>query len=319
MTPVTTVDYHTAGEPFRIVTGGVPPIPGRDVLEKRRWAMENIDQVRRLLVMEPRGHADMYGGFPVRPDDDGAELGVLFFHNEGFSTACGHGTIALVTWALERGPLAGGRADGEHEVVVDVPSGRLRTWAAMRSGDVMEVRFRNVPSFVYRTRVEVCGIVADVAYGGAFYAIADAPDGIGAAQLPRLVELGRRIKDELNRAAGIVHPLEPRLRDIYGVIWVDGDRNVTVFADGEVDRSPCGSCTSARLALRHHQGATGVGDSWTVRSIIDTEFRGTVLEETRVAGMPAIIPEVAGAAHMTGRHEFVLEDADPLGTGFLLR
>lgn len=318
MDPVTTVDYHTAGEPFRIVTGGVPPIPGRDVLDKRRWAMAHVDGVRRLLVMEPRGHADMYGGFPVEPDDAGADLGVLFFHNEGFSTACGHGTIALVAWALERGPLAG-RPDGDHEVTVDVPSGRLRTWATLRGGDVTEVRFRNVASYVHETAVDVAGTRVDIAYGGAFYAVAGAPRGIGVAELPDLVARGRRIKDELNATREIVHPLEPRLRDVYGVIWEDGDRNLTVFADGEVDRSPCGSCTSARLALRRHRGRIDVGEPWTVRSIIDTTFRGTIVAETRVAGRPAVIPEVAGAAHMTGRHEFVLEPADSLGAGFLLR
>jgi proline racemase len=318
MTPVSTTDYHTAGEPFRIVTGGVPAIPGRDALEKRRWAMEHLDEVRRLLVMEPRGHADMYGGFPFPPEDGGADLGVLFFHNDGFSTACGHGTIALVAWGLERGPLAG-RADGEHEVTVDVPSGRLRTWATLRDGDVDEVRFRNVPSFVLQPGVTVAGVTADIAYGGAFYAVADAPAGVSVPELPRLIALGRAVKDELNRRGGIVHPLEPRLRDIYGVIWVEGDRNVTVFANGEVDRSPCGSCTSARVALRHHRGQMRPGDAWTARSIIDTEFRATLVEETEVAGRPAVVPEVAGSAHMTGRHEFVLEPADPLGTGFLLR
>ena len=317
MGPVTTVDYHTAGEPFRIVIGGVPPIPGRDVLEKRRWAMEHLDGVRRLLVMEPRGHADMYGGFPIEPGA-GADLGVLFFHNEGFSTACGHGTIALVTWALERGPLRGA-ADGEREVTVDVPSGRLRTWARVRGGDVEEVRFRNVPSYVHETGIDVCGVRVDVAYGGAFYAIADAPGGIAPDRLPALVALGRRIKGELNRSRDIVHPTEPRLRDVYGVIWVDGERNVTVFADGEVDRSPCGSCTSARLALRHHRGEMAVGDTLTARSVIDTAFRGTIVAVTDLAGRPAVVPDVAGAAHLTGRHEFVLEDADLLGTGFLLR
>lgn len=317
MDPVTTVDYHTAGEPFRIVTGGVPAIPGHDVLDKRRWAMGHLDRVRRLLALEPRGHADMYGGFPVEPGA-GGDLGVLFFHNEGFSTACGHGTIALVTWALERGPLAG-RPDGEHEVTVDVPSGRLRTWARLRAGDVEEVRFRNVPSFVHDTGVEAAGLRVDIAYGGAFYAVADAPDGVRPAELPRLVDLGRRIKDELNASREISHPVEPRLRDVYGVIWEDGDRNLTVFADGEVDRSPCGSCTSARLARRHARGTLGVGEEWTVRSIIDTELRGRVVAETEVAGLPAVVPEVAGSAHMTGRHEFVLEARDPLGEGFLLR
>ena len=318
---IRTTDYHTAGEPFRIVVGGVPRLQGRTILEKRRWAAEHLDDVRRLLVAEPRGHADMYGCFVTEPVDEGAQLGVVFFHNEGYSTACGHGTIALVTWALESGRLAGAgeRDDGEREVRVDSPSGRLHTWACVAHGDVKAVRFRNVPSFVWRRGVEVEGTMVDIAFGGAFYAIAPAPLPLDSEHLPALIERGRRIKNVLNRADDVVHPLEPALRDIYGVIWVDGDRNVTVFADGQVDRSPCGSGTSARLALLDASGELARGKSLCHRSIVGTEFLGRVIGDAEVAGMPAVITEVEGSAHLTGHHEFVLEAGDPLGTGFLLR
>jgi len=144
---VRTVDYHTAGEPFRIVTGGVEPLEGRTILERRRFAAEHLDDVRRLLVNEPRGHADMYGCFVTEPEDEGADLGVVFFHNAGYSTACGHGTIALVTWAIESGRVEA--REPETHVVVDVPSGRLETWADVADGRVRSVRFRNVPSFVW--------------------------------------------------------------------------------------------------------------------------------------------------------------------------
>src|SRR5437588_11056246 len=154
---VSAVDYHTAGEPFRIVTGGIPPLPGGTILEKRRYALEHLDHVRELLVNEPRGHADMYGGFVTEPEDAGADLGVVFFHNEGYSTACGHGTIALVTWALESGRLPR-REAGETEVVVDAPSGRLRCTAVCRAGRVVSVRFLNVPSFVLATDLTVAGV-----------------------------------------------------------------------------------------------------------------------------------------------------------------
>src|SRR5437762_8122265 len=154
---VTTVDYHTAGEPFRIVSGGVPSLRGRTILEKRRYALDHLDDIRQLLVFEPRGHADMYGGFVTEPEDAGAQLGVVFFHNAGYSTACGHGTIALVTWAIETGVVAGPR------VVVDVPSGRLETEARVEDGDVVSVRFKNVPSYVWETNV-LPGV--DVAFGG---------------------------------------------------------------------------------------------------------------------------------------------------------
>jgi proline racemase len=311
---VETVDYHTGGEPFRIVTGGVPPLEGATILDKRRFAREHGDDVRKLLVNEPRGHADMYGCFVTEPEDEGADLGVVFFHNEGYSTACGHGTIALVTWALEAGRIEA--QEPETRVVVDVPSGRLETWAGVEGGNVRSVRFRNVPAFVHSP---------GVTFGGAFYASVE--ERVEQSELPRLIELGRRIKTELESEREIVHPLEPELNGIYGVVfWQHEDdgpplvqRNVAVFADGEVDRSPCGSGTSARLALLAAEGRIGVGDELLHRSIVGSEFRARIVAETEVAGLPAVVTEVEGSAHLTGRHEFVLEPEDDLGLGFLLR
>jgi proline racemase len=322
---VQTVDYHTAGEPFRIVTGGVPSLEGRTILEKRRFAAERLDHVRRLLVHEPRGHADMYGCFVTEPEDDGADLGVVFFHNAGYSTACGHGTIALVTWALESGRLEPGA--GERRVVVDVPSGRLETVARVEDGRVTAVRFRNVPSFVVARGLEAAGLTADVAFGGAFYASVLARIPVLPGALTRFIELGRRIKEELESRQEFVHPLEPELRDIYGVIFwqpeEDGpplvQRNVTVFADGEVDRSPCGSGTSARLALLDARGELTRGQELRHLSVIGTEFRARVVDDAEVAGLPAVITEIEGSAHLTGRHEFGLDPSDPLPDGFFLR
>jgi proline racemase/trans-L-3-hydroxyproline dehydratase len=315
MDTIRTVDYHTACEPFRIVVGGVPRPPGGTVLRQRAWAREHLDGVRRLLVEEPRGHTDMYGCFVT--DSAVADLGVVFFHNEGYSTACGHGTIALVTWALESGRLAS--AQGEVEVTVEVPSGVLRTWATVRGGDVPAVRFHNVPSFVLRRAVTAAGCTVDVAFGGAFYAIAPAPVPIDRAGLGELVERARAVRAALNRAGDVVHPLEPELRDVYGVMWTDGARNVTVFADGAVDRSPCGSGTSARLALLDATGELPRGRPLRHESVVATVFEGRVVGDAEVAGIPAVITEVGGSAHLTGRHEFVLEPDDPLGPGFLLR
>ncbi|HXM58838.1 MAG TPA: proline racemase family protein [Candidatus Dormibacteraeota bacterium] len=317
MGPIRTVDYHTAGEPFRIVVGGVAPLPGGSVLAQRRWAIEHADGVRRLLVNEPRGHADMYGCFVTRATH--ADLGAVFFHNEGFSTACGHGTIALVTWALESGRLPAPEGQAEVEVSVEAPSGVVRTRATVRDGDVTVVRFRNVPAFVVRRGVEAAGHTVDLAFGGAFYAIAPAPAPLDRDGLPRLIERGRAVRRALNAAGGVVHPLEPELRDVYGVVWTDGDRNVTVFADGEVDRSPCGSGTSARLALLDATGELRRGQPLRHRSLVGTEFVGRVVADADVAGLPAVVTEVEGSAHLTGRHEFILEPDDPLGTGFLLR
>ena len=319
---VETVDYHTAGEPFRIVTAGAEPLAGATILDKRRDAAARQDHVRRLLVNEPRGHADMYGCFVCEPED-GGDLGVVFFHNAGYSTACGHGTIALVTWALEEGVLPS--QGGEQRVVVDVPSGRLETWATVSDGKVRSVRFRNVPSFVWRAGLIAGGREVEVAFGGAFYA--SCPERVEPGELSRLIELGREIKRELEAAHEIVHPVERELRDVYGVIfWQHEDdgpslvqRNVTVFADGEVDRSPCGSGTSARLALLDASGGLPRGAELVHRSIVGTEFRARVVGETVVAGTPAVVTEIEGSAFRTGRHVFELDPGDELGDGFLLR
>ena len=328
-TIVTTTDYHTGGEPFRIVTGGVPPLEGASILDKRRYAMENFDHVRKLVVYEPRGHADMYGCFVTDASDDDGDLGVVFFHNEGYSTACGHGTIALVTWALESGRVVPGGPSPA--VVVDAPSGRLTTVARMDGDRVASVRFTNVPSFVWKTGVEVTTsagrVRCDVSYGGAFYAsVAATHVGLSVApeDLPRLIELGREVKRAIEDAHDVVHPDEPELRGVYGVIFFEdaapgehalGQRNVTIFADGEVDRSPCGSGTSARLALLDTSGELPRRATLRHESIVGSVFVARVSDEVDAG----VITEVEGSAYRTGAHEFFLDPADPIGTGFLLR
>jgi proline racemase len=321
---ISTVDYHTAGEPFRIVSGGAPLLRGRTILEKRRYALENLDDIRRLLVFEPRGHADMYGAFVTEPDDEGADLGVVFFHNAGYSTACGHGTIALVTWAIDAGLIR--PKMGTAEVVVDVPSGRLPTVATMEHGRVRAVRFRNVPSFVLVDAVPISvggrRVEVAVAFGGAFYAIV--PAGLFAVPIEplfvtRFIELGREIKAAVEGDREIVHPQQPELEGIYGVMFTEGNRNVTVFADGEVDRSPCGSGTSARLAVMDRRGELARGQTLMHESIIGGRFAARVVGDATVGDFPAVTTEVEGSAHLTGYHQFVLSPDDPIGTGFLMR
>ena len=303
----------------------MPALEGDTVLAKRRFALENLDAVRRLLVFEPRGHADMYGCFVTEPEDEDGDLGVVFFHNAGYSTACGHGTIALVTWALESGVLP--VEEPETRVVVDVPSGRLETVARVEGGRVRSVRFRNVPSFVEVEGLPAEGLRADVAFGGAFYASVASPLPVQPRNLPELIELGRAVKSGLEGQRVFVHPSEPELRDVYGVIfWERVDlgpplrqRNVTVFADGEVDRSPCGSGTSARLALLERAGELPRGTELVHEGILGTEFRARVVGDAEVAGRPAVVTEVEGSAYRTGSHRFALDPDDPLGEGFLLR
>jgi proline racemase/trans-L-3-hydroxyproline dehydratase len=318
---ITTTDYHAAGEPFRIVTGGVPEIPGAGVRDRRENARaDEVDLARRLLCHEPRGHADMYGCFVVPPDDAGADFGALFWHKDGYSTACGHGTIALGAWAVESGRVAAD-PDGETVVTIDVPSGRVTARVRCRGGAVEAVTFRNVPAYVIARGVDAAGTSVDVAYGGAIYASVPAVAlGLTVApeHLPALIAAGRAVKQALKGTDVARHPGDDRLSGIYGTIVYDElapghQRNVTVFADGEVDRSPCGSGTSARLALLHADGFTG---ELLHESIVGTTFLGRVAE---VAPEQGVITEVEGTAFRTGEHRFLLDPRDPLGTGFVLR
>ncbi len=329
-------DYHTAGEPFRIVTGGMGEIPGATVRERREVARrsDEVDEVRRLLCHEPRGHADMYGCFLVPPDDPGADLGVLFWHKDGYSTACGHGTIALGAWAVESGRVAAA-GDGTTDVVLDVPSGRVLARVRCAGGKVRAVTFRNVGAYVLGRGVRVetgrGPVRCDIGWGGAIYASV-AADDLGLAVNPEhyaaLVDAGREIKHALDATEWARHPDDPRLDGVYGTILhedlgagPDGrrQRNVTVFADGQVDRSPCGSGTSVRLALLTDAGKLPAGSVLTHESIVGSTFRARVVGTTSVDGRDAVMTEVEGTAYRTGEHRFVLDPADDLGTGFVLR
>jgi proline racemase len=310
---IETVDYHAAGEPFRIVLSGVPDLPGDTVRARRSAVPEEADAVRRLLCHEPRGHADMYGCFLVPPDDAGADFGVLFWHKDGYSTACGHGTIALGAWAVESGRVPAA-SDGETDVVMDVPSGRVTARVRCAGGHVESVTFRNVPSYVLARGLPYGSATVDVAYGGAVYVSVRAADlglPVTPEALPELIRAGREVKAAL--APAVDHP-----DGIYGTILYeelpgtpDGphQRNVTVFADGEVDRSPCGSGTSARLALLDPDGVL------THESIVGTRFQGRVVARSEAG----VVTEVEGTAYRTGEHRFTLDPRDTLGTGFVLR
>jgi proline racemase len=319
-----TTDYHTAGEPFRIVTAGVPRIAGATVRERREAARasKEIDAVRRLLCHEPRGHADMYGCFVVEPDDDGADFGVLFWHKDGYSTACGHGTIALGAWAVESGQVPA-PDDGVTDVTIDVPSGRVVARVTTERGVVTDVAFRNVASFVIAQDVRAAAATLDVAYGGAIYAFVPAAAfdlRVTPDDLPALIAAGRAVKGALAGSPLARHPHDDRLSGIYGTVLYEpdgahGERNVTIFADGEVDRSPCGSATSARTALLHASNRLDDNNAWRNTSIVGTTFTARALDETP----DGLLTEVSGMAYRTGAHHFTLDPRDPLGTGFVLR
>jgi proline racemase len=321
---IRTTDYHTAGEPFRIVAEGTLEIPGATVLARRERAAQSdeVERVRRLLCHEPRGHADMYGGFLVPPDDDGADLGVVFWHKDGYSTACGHGTIALAAWAVESGRVSAPE-DGEVTVTIDVPSGRVAAAVKRRGGAIESVAFRNVASFVVARGVAAGDVEVDVAYGGAIYAFVPA-ERVGLQVVPEglheLIAVGRNVKRSLADSDVARHRGDERLSGIYGTVLYEElgplhYRNVAIFADGEVDRSPTGSATSARTALLAADGALAEGETWRNDSIVGTTFHARVIGHAP----DGLLTEVEGTAFRTGEHRFFLDPRDSLGTGFVLR
>jgi len=328
-TRITTIDAHAAGEPLRVITGGLDPIPGDTILAKRRYAREHLDHIRRALMFEPRGHADMYGCILTEPVTSDGDLGVLFMHNEGYSTMCGHGVIALVTVVLETGMLSPRDA-----IRLDTPAGRVTARSDFDGRRVRSVTFENVPSFAYKLdrQVDVPGlgkVPYDIAFGGAFYAYCKAED-LGVRIVPdefrKLIEVGMSIKRAVMESVEIKHPFEEDLGFLYGTI-IDSapdtggadSRNVCIFAEGEVDRSPTGTGVSGRVALEHAKGRLNVGEAFVIESLIGTSFTGRVVRETTFGEYSAVVPEVEGSAFITGRHEFLLDTNDPLKGGFLLR
>jgi proline racemase len=329
---ITTIDLHTGGEPFRVITGGFPDLTGDNILARRRYVKEHLDHLRTALMFEPRGHADMYGCILSPPVTPGADLGILFMHNEGYSTMCGHGIIAITKVALETGLLP--MQAPETTVRIDSPAGLITAHARVSGGEVTSVYFHNVPSFVLAKdeTIEVSGLGRvryDIAFGGAFYAYVNAAD-IGVSCTPEnfrpLIEKGMAIKRAVMANRPISHPFEEDLSFLYGTIFVgppmdegSHSRNVCIFAEGEVDRSPTGTGVSGRLAIHYARGEIGIGERIVIESIIGSRFSGRVAEATRFGPHAAIIPEVEGTAHITGRHEFVIDPSDPLRNGFILR
>jgi proline racemase len=346
---IRTIDAHAAGEPLRLVVEGMPAPEGRTMLEKRAWAMKRLDHLRKALILEPRGHTDMYGALLTEPVSSDSHAGVLFMHNEGWSTMCGHGIIAVTTMAIERGLIwlaprdpdggSGSNANDPETAVqirYDTPAGPVQARAHLaHHGDAVRVEsvaFRNVPSFVFEPSlmVPVGGrkIPVDVAFGGAFYAIVDAEAAglpIDGAHLPELRKLGMTIAREVERLRRVVHPNDAGLEGIYGTIFTapaqlaDAHlRNVTIFADAEVDRSPCGTGTAAVMAVLNDMGLLLDDLPFVHESIVGTTFKGRVVDRVAVGERPAIVPEIEGSAWITGEHTFLIDGDDPLKAGFRL-
>ncbi len=329
---ITTIDAHTAGEPFRVITGGLPELPGDTILARRRYLKDNLDHLRTALMWEPRGHADMYGCVITPPVSAEADFGILFLHNEGYSTMCGHGIIGIVKVALETGLVP--QTAPETTIRIDSPAGLVTAHARIAEEKIQSIYFENVPSFVLALDevIDVPGVGQvqyDIAFGGAFYAYVQAAS-IGLTctpqEFPALVQKGMAIKRAIMETRDIPHPFEEDLSFLYGTIFIGPaeskaahSRNVCIFAEGEVDRSPTGTGVSGRLAIHHAHKEVELNQSITIESIIGTSFSGKIIRETTFGPYPAIVPQVEGTAHITGRHEFIIDPDDPLKNGFILR
>jgi trans-L-3-hydroxyproline dehydratase len=333
MSPLQVVDMHTGGEPLRIVTSGYPPLPKGTILEKRAYVRDNLDHLRRLLIFEPRGHYDMYGALLVEPDLPGADLAVLFMHNEGYSTMCGHAVIALGRYAVDTGLVKA--VEPVTVVNIECPCGLVRASVEVKEGKTGAVSFESVPAFLFARDQTVDlppygRIGFDIAYGGAFYALADCRQfglEFGRDRASAFVAAATALTEKLKKDFPLSHPDHSDLAFLYGTILTDGEeawsgrptRNICVFADAEVDRSPTGSGVTARIAAMHAKGLIAVGQERIFESIVGSRFTGSVAQTLKTGTHEAVIARVAGQAHYVGKAEFTLEEDDRLGRGFLVR
>ena len=331
--PIQTVEMHTGGEPVRIIESGYPPLSGATLLDKRRYARDHLDHIRQFLMFEPRGHFDMYGAVLVEPDHPEADLAVLFMHNEGYSTMCGHAVIALGRYAIDSGHVQA--VEPETPVNIQCPCGLVRVMVEVTGGKTGRARFESVPAFVlHRQKIvstETHGPVeVDVAYGGAFYAVVAADQfglDVRTSRVRDLVDVAASISAATKSQLEITHPDDPDLGFLYGTILTDGNdvysdaatANICVFADNQVDRSPTGSGVTARIALQYRNGQIRIGQQRPFESVTGALFLAKAVREVSVGPYKGITAEVTGTAHYTGTCAFNCEPDDQIGAGFLLK
>ncbi|MBV1817057.1 proline racemase family protein [Anaerosalibacter bizertensis] len=324
------IDAHTCGEPLRIITSGLPPIEGDTILEKREFVLKHYDYLRKMMMLEPRGHSGMYGCIIVPPVTEDGDFGVLFTHNEGLSSMCGHGIIAVTKVAIETGMIPA--ENGVKVVKIDSPAGRITAYADVKDGKVEQVRFQNVPCFVYEenVKVDVAGIgevTGEVVYCGAFYVYLDV-NQVGLKVNPEnseeLVRIGMEIKNKLASKMEFKHPTSG-VNWLYGTIFYEPLRrenkelytkNICIFAEGQIDRSPTGTGTGGRVALHYSKGEMNKEDILINNSVIDTTMKAKIIEDTKVGEYDAVITEVSGTAYISGFNQLVLDPEDPLPEGF---
>ncbi|NLY77048.1 MAG: proline racemase [Tissierellia bacterium] len=326
------IDSHTQGEPTRVVIGGVPNIPGKSLPEKKAYLEEHMDYLRTAIMHEPRGHNDMFGSILTQPVSDEADIGIIFMDGGGYLNMCGHGTIGAATIAVETGMVP--MKEPVTELTLEAPAGLIRAKVAVENGKVKEVTFQNVPAFLYKEGVkinvpEIGEITLDISFGGSFFAIVDAKQ-LGMEIVPenatKLKDIGLKIRDIVNKEVEIQHPTLAHIKTVDLVEIYDEPthpeatyKNVVVFGEGQVDRSPCGTGTSAKMATLHAKGELKEGEPFVYESIIGTLFRGRIVGTTKVGDYDAVIPEISASAYITGFNTFVIDEDDPMKHGFTLK
>ncbi len=325
------IDSHTMGEPTRVVVGGIPNIPGKNMPEKKQYLSDNLDKIRTSIMLEPRGHNDMFGSILTSATMPEADFGIIFMDGGGYLNMCGHGSIGAATIAVETGMVE--MKEPETFVNMESPAGLIKARVKVENEEVQEVSIVNVPAFLYKENqsVELEGygtVNFDISFGGSFFAIVDARK-LGMKVEPKnseaLKQFGLALRDKINETIEIQHPTLEHIKTVDLVeIYDDATnetanyKNVVVFGAGQLDRSPCGTGTSAKMATLYAKGELALNEEFIYESIAGTLFKGKALEETEVGGYKAIIPEITGSAYITGFNHFVIDDRDPLKHGFLL-
>ena len=329
---IQTIEAHTAGEPLRVILSGFPSLKGTSILSKRKELFLNHDSLRRSLMWEPRGHMDMYGALLVEPKMPTSDIGVIFMHNNGYSNGCGHAIIALTKIFVQSGAVA--ITKPITKIIIEAPSGIITAFAKFDDNNVIEVYFENVPSFVQDLDATVNvpnygKIKYDLAYGGAFYAIINSKElGLELKYefLDDIILLGKKIKELISKNVNCSHPLEPEMNDLYGIIFVDESniseyhsKNICIFADGELDRSPTGTGVSARAAVENSRGKLDAEKKIYIESITGGTFSVSIKKTVSIGNRKGIIPVVGGDASIIGKNTFWIDPNDPLKDGFLLK
>ncbi|MCX7884843.1 MAG: proline racemase [Caloramator sp.] len=328
---INAVDSHTMGEPTRIVIGGVPVIPGKTMPEKKAYLEKNLDHIRTAIMHEPRGHKDMFGSIITQPTKEEADLGIIFMDGGGYLNMCGHGSIGALTVAVELGMVP--VKEPYTDVVLEAPAGLVKGKVKVEDGKAKEVSIVNVPSFLYKQDVEVDvpevgKLTIDISFGGSFFALVKSSDiaiDICTSNAQKLCDVGMKILKAVNEQVKVQHPVLEHIKSV-DLVEIYGPaknpkatlQNVVVFGQGQVDRSPCGTGTSAKLATLYAKGQLKINEEFIYESITGTMFKGRVLEETKVGDYKAIIPEITGSAYITGFNQFIIDPEDPLKYGFTL-